>query len=64
MEKSVKIFGVCLIGLGLFTGICVMISNHSVDTATVEFAYKSGVLMGAAIAECGIGTLLIKIFSE
>jgi len=64
MEKSVKIFGACLVLLGLFTGVCLMIANHSVDNASLEYAYKSGVLMGAAIAECGIGALMINIFGK
>lgn len=61
MEKSVKIFGACLVLLGLFTGVCLMVVNHSVDNDSLEHAYKSGVLMGAAITECVIGTLMINI---
>ena len=60
--KSIKIFGVCLVLLGLFTGVCVIIADRSVDVTSIETAYKHGVLMGLAIAKCGIGSILIQLF--
>jgi len=60
--KSIKIFGACLVLLGLFTGFCVIIGTKSVDVPSLETAYRFGMLMGAAVVECAVGTLLTSNF--
>lgn len=56
--KSIKIFGACLVLLGLFTGVCV-IGNNYVDSPSLETAYRIGMLAGAAIAEVVVGNILL-----
>lgn len=60
--KSVKIFGACLVILGIFTGVCVIIGTKSVDAPTLESAYRFGMLMGSAVVECAVGALLTSNF--
>lgn len=60
--KSVKIFGACLVLLGLFTGVCVIVGSNSVDVTTLETAYRFGFLMGTAVVECAIGSILTSNF--
>ena len=60
--KSIKIFGACLVLLGLFTGVCVIIGSHSVDAPNAEIAYRFGMLMGSAVVECAVGSLLVSDF--
>lgn len=62
-ENKIKVFGFCLILLGIFTGVCLMISVHLVDTPTLEVSYKMGMLAGTAVAECTIGSLLNFFFN-
>ena len=57
--KSIKIFGACLVLLGIFTVVCVIIGNNFVDSPSLETAYRIGMLTGAAIAEVVVGNILL-----
>lgn len=57
-----KHLGVGLVILGILTGLLAITVSQSTDYATLEFAYRNGILMGAAIAECAIGSILTLKF--
>ena len=42
--------------------MCVIIGSHSVDAPNAEIAYRFGMLMGSAVVECAVGSLLVSDF--
>lgn len=56
MNNGYQIFGALLVCLGIFIGVCAIISSGTY--ADVEIAYKHGIIIGVAISMCSIGGLL------
>ena len=63
MIDKLKLIGIILTALGIFTAICGTFATVYCSNLDVTTSYKIGMIMGAAIAESCIG-LCLNLFGK
>ena len=56
--ENMKMLSVILIILGLVTGICAIMIPQFVDEMTKLLIYRQGIMLGVAMSQCLIGSII------